>query len=98
LTVENCRFIGARAYIRIRSEIFPTEKEPYYHRNIKTLNNEFDTEEPLFGGEADGIIFKGNQNSMGRSMTLTLTNCGRVDAENCIVERKTEVKSELKVN
>lgn len=98
LTIENCRFIGERAYIRIRSEIFPTEKEPYYHRNIKILNNKFDTEEPLFGGYADGIVFKGNQNSMGKSMTLTLTNCGSVDAENCIVERKTEVKSELKVN
>lgn len=98
LTVENCRFIGERAQIQIKSEIFPTEAEPYYHRNIKILNNEFDTEEPLFGGYADGIVFKGNQNSFKKPMTLTLTNCGSVDAENCIVERKTKVKSELKVN
>ena len=70
----------------------------YINEQIKILNNKFDTEEPLFGGYADGIVFKGNQNSLKKPMTLTLTNCGSINAENCIVERKTEVKSELKVN
>lgn len=98
LTIEDCRFVGERAQIRITSEIFPTAAEPYYHQNLKFINNEFDTDNPLTGGYADGIVFKDNQNRLKKPMTLTLTNCGRVDAENCIVERKTEVKSELNVN
>lgn len=98
LTVENCRFVGERAKIRIKSEVFPTESEPYYHRNLKILNNEFETDTPVKGGYADGIVFKGNVNSLGKPMTLILTNCGSVDADNCAVERRTEIKSKLNVN
>lgn len=98
LTIENCKFIGDQAKIRIKSEIFPTEKEPYYHRNLKVLNNAFETDTPIIGGYADGIVFKGNQNTAGRSMTLALTNCGSVDAEGCLVEHLFEDKKELKIN
>ena len=97
-TVENCRFVGENAKIRIKSELMPTEAEPYYHKNLKILNCEFDTEAPLKGGYADGIVFKGNKNRAGKPMTLTLTNCGSVDADNCTVERKTEVKDKLNYN
>lgn len=96
LTVENCRFIGEYAKINIVSEIFPSEREPYYHRNLKIINNEFETDSPLQGGYADKIVFKGNRNSMGKPMTLTLTNCGSVDAEGCSVERKKEEKRKLR--
>jgi len=98
LTVENCRFVGEHAKIDIRSEVFPTEKEPYYHRNLKFLNNEFDVGEPICGGYADGIVFRGNRNRAGAPMKLILTNCGSVDAEGCTVERRTEEKRELKRN
>ncbi|MBQ9544633.1 MAG: hypothetical protein IJV00_05865 [Clostridia bacterium] len=98
LTVENCRFVGERARIRIKPEVFPTDAEPYYHKNLKILNNEFETAKPLEGGYVGGITFKGNSNSLGKPMTLVLTNCGGVDAENCAVERKTEVKTKLNVN
>ena len=98
LLVENCRFIGDHAKIDIRSEIFPTEAEPYYHRNLKFLNNEFTTDLPLCGGYADGIVFRGNRNSEGLPMTLILTNCGSVDVDGCTVERRTEEKRELKRN
>jgi hypothetical protein len=98
LTVKNCRFIGDRARIRLRSEIFSTEAEPYYHKNLKIINNEFESDIPLEGGYSDGIVFKGNRNSAGKPMTLTLTNCGSVDADNCTVERKTEVKNTLNLN
>jgi hypothetical protein len=98
LLVENCRFIGDHAKIDIRSEIFPTEAEPYYHRNLKFLNNEFTTDLPLCGGYADGIVFRGNRNSEGIPMTLILTNCGSVDVDGCTVERRTEEKRELKRN
>ena len=74
------------------------ERYFYYHKNLKILNCEFDTDAPLKGGYSYGIVFKGNKNSAGKPMTLTLTNCGSVDADNCTVERKTEVKAELGLN
>ena len=48
--------------------------------------------------DADNIVFKGNSNPFGKKMKLVLTNCGQVDVDNCVVERKTEKKTELKVN
>lgn len=98
LTVEGCRFTSPRAQIRIESEVFPTEKEPYYHRNLKILNNEFETDTPIKGGYADGIVFKGNRNRLNVPMKMILTNCGSADVENCEVERHTEEKRELKRN
>lgn len=98
LTVENCRFVGERAKVSIVSEVFPTEKAPYYHRNLKILNCQFDTDAPLNGGYADGIVFRGNTNAAGKAMTVTLTNCGSADAENCTVVRKTEEKRALNRN
>jgi len=98
LTVERCRFIGKRATISLRSEVFPTKTAPYYHRNLKILNNEFETDLPLSGGYANGIVFRGNRNSAGKPMTLSLTNCGNVEAEGCTVERNTEEKRELNRN
>ena len=98
LTVENCRFVGDRANIRLASEVFPSEAAPYYHKNLKILNCAFDTDVPLEGACSDGIVFRGNTSRLGNSMTLKLTNCGSVDADNCTVERKTEVKTALSVN
>ena len=98
LTIENCKFIGKNARIKLRSEVFPTEAAPYYHRNLKIINNTLETDVPINGGYADGIVFKGNVNTKGVPMTLELTNCGSVDADGCTVERKTEVKTELKLN
>lgn len=98
LTVENCRFMGKRGQVYISSEMLPTEVEPYYHKNLKILNNEFEIDTPVQGGYVDGIVFKGNKNSLGKPMKLVLTNCGKVDAESCEVERITEVKTELKPN
>lgn len=97
-TVENCKFIGERAMVWLKSEVMPSEENPYYHKNLKIINNEFETTVPLSGGYADGIVFKGNINSKCKQMTLSLTNCGTVDAENVIVERKTEVKEKLGIN
>ena len=97
-TVEGCRFIGHRAFVALRSEIMPSEAAPYYHRNLKILNNEFDVSVPLDGGYADGIVFKGNKNRFGNPMTLELTNCGSVDAEGVGVSRRTEKKESLGMN
>ena len=98
LTVEGCRFVGPRAVIRVRSEILPTEAEPYYHQNLKILHNEFDAAVPLTAGYADGIVFRDNRNAQGLPMTLTLTNCGAVDADGCEILRLEEEKRELKIN
>lgn len=97
LTIENCSFIGNHARILIRGDVFPTEAEPYYHKNIKILNNQFEAELPMQAGFADGIVFKGNQNSAGKQMKLVLTSCGSLDADGCEVERKFEIKKELPV-
>ena len=98
LTIENCKFVGWRAKIFIKSEVYPTNTAPYYHRNLKIINNEFETDIPVDGGYADAIVFKGNINSAGVPMALLLTNCGSVDADNCIVKRMVETKRELNVN
>lgn len=98
LTIENCRFVGERGRICMTSEFFPTEKEPYYHRNLKILNNVFDTDVPMTGGYTDQIVFKGNRNASQKPMKIVLTNCGIVDVDDCAVERITEIKKELKVN
>lgn len=98
LTVENCRFVGDRARIGINSQILPTAKEPYYHKNLKIVGNSFSTDSPLVGGEADGILFQGNENALSRPMTLHLTNCGTVEADNCTVIRQTADKTQLSLN
>lgn len=98
LTIQNCRFKGRRGQIRFKSEILSTEAAPYYHRNVKIIDNVFDTETPVVGGYADGIVFRGNRNSAGLPMTLKLTNCGSVDAPDCRVERISEIKKELRLN
>jgi hypothetical protein len=88
--------VEKRAKVTIRSEVMPTEAEPYYHRNLKFINNEFDVDTPIDGGYADNIVFKGNKNALGLPMVLKLTNCGSAQADNCEIERKTEVKDNLK--
>ena len=98
LTIENCKFLEDRAEIRICSEMFPTDSEPYYHKNIKVLNCEFKTDIPMRGGYADGIVFNGNKNVEGKQMKLVLTNCGSVESDCAQIERKTETKTELKPN
>ena len=87
LTVENCRFIGECARISIESEVQVSEAAPYYHKNIKILNNVFETAVPLIAREADGIVFKCNQNGNGEPMKLTLINCGTAETDGCMVER-----------
>ncbi len=98
LTVENCRFTSERARIIVCGEVLPTEKAPYYHRNLKIVNNEFVTDLPMECGQTDGIVFTGNRNTAGKPMTLRLTNCGSVTAEGVTVERFSEEKSTLNVN
>ena len=63
------------------------------------LRRSFDVDQPLCGGYADDIVFKGNKNANDQTMTLVLTNCGKVDAEDCLVKRKNEdYKKELTIN
>lgn len=98
ITFRNVDFCTDKAKISITPEIFPTEKEPYYHKNIKVQNCRFVTDLPVEGGYADNIEFIGNVNVSGKKMKMILTNCGAVNAENCELIRKTEVKTELKIN
>ena len=96
--MENCRFLGEHARISIVSEVKTTSEAPYYHRNVKILNNEFETASPLCATDADEIVFRGNKNTEGKEMTLTLTNCGDIDADGEKVERITKNERKLGVN
>ena len=96
-TVENCRFVGEKAKICVKSEVLSTDAAPYYHRNLKILGCTFDTESPLEAQFADGIRFLGNRNAQGKEMTLTLKNCGEAEADNCRVLRLAE-KQSLNIN
>ena len=87
LTVENCHFIGERARISIVSEVATTAAAPYYHKNVKILNNVFESDVPLEARDADGIVFRDNVNAKGLPMTLSLTNCGDADVGGCAVKR-----------
>ncbi len=98
LTVENCRFTSDRARIIACGEVLPTENAPYYHQNLKIVNNEFVTDLPMECGQTDGIVFTGNRNAMGRPMTLRLTNCGSVTAQGVTVERFNVEKNTLNLN
>ena len=87
-----------KAVVEIRGEVAVTDKEPYYHKNIKIQKCEFTSDMPVSGGYADNIVFTGNKNTSGEKMRMELTNCGRVIADNCEIIRKTEENRELKLN
>lgn len=59
-TVRDCRFLSERAIIRIIPEFTPTEKAPFYHRNIKIVNNTFECQEFLEERYAENIVFRDN--------------------------------------
>lgn len=98
LTFKNVVFNTAKAEIRLMPEVMPTEKEPYYHKNVKFIDCEFVSDTPVRGGYTDNIVFDNVTNSAGKAMKMILTNCGRVDAEGVELERHTEVKTKLQVN
>ena len=67
----------------------PTDKEPYYHQNIRILDNEFDAAVPLVANHADNLVFKQNKlTDSGQTFKLILKNCGRADTGDCEVERQ----------
>lgn len=98
LTFKNVSFNTDRAAIRIMPEIMPTKSEPYYHKNVKLIGCDFVSDTPIYGGYTDNIVLENVINSAGKAMKLVLTNCGSVTAEGIEIERKTEHKTELKVN
>ena len=98
MTIRDTAFTTPKASIRITPQIFPTEKEPYYHKNITVTHCRFKTGCPIEGRLADNIRFQDNIQTDGKPMVLKLTNCGRVEAENCAVERHTEKIESIGVN
>ena len=98
MAVRDTAFTSDKAAIHITPQVFPTEKEPYYHRNIRIEKCTFKTDCPVEARLTDNIVFKDNANVDGRPMTLKLTNCGSVDAPGCTIERHTEKVEELSMN
>ena len=98
MTIRDTSFTTPKASIRITPQIFPTEREPYYHKNITVTHCRFKTDCPIQGSLADNIRFLDNIQTDGKPMVLKLTNCGSVTAENCSVERHTEEIKSIGVN
>lgn len=59
-TVRDCRFLTDRGKIRIIPEFTPTPKAPFYHKNIKIVNNIFECSEPLEERYAENVVFEDN--------------------------------------
>ena len=60
-TLHNCVFASDRARVCIVPSFTPTEKAPFYHQNIKILNNRFASADPLEQHGADNVVFEGNE-------------------------------------
>ena len=98
MTIRDTSFTTPKASIRITPQIFPTEAEPYYHKNITVTHCRFKTDCPIPGSLADHIRFLDNIQTDGNPMVMKLTNCGSVTAENCAVERHTQKIESIGVN
>ena len=98
MLVRNTAFTSENARFLINPQVFPTEKEPFYHRNIRIENCSFKAECPVEARLTDGIVFQDNIQIDGKPMTLKLTNCGSALAPGCIVERSTEQVESLNLN
>ena len=98
MLVRYTAFTSEQATILVNPQLLPTEREPYYHRNIRIEHCAFKNERPVDARLADNIVFRDNGQLDGRPMTLTLTNCGSVDAPGCVVERRTEKIEGLRMN
>lgn len=98
MTIANTTFASNKARIRITPEIMPSDREPYYHKNIRIKNCTFESCNPIEGSYADNIVLENTKQAQGKTMTLKLTNCGKVQADGCIIERHVETKQSLRVN
>ena len=98
MTIRDTLFTTQKASIHITPQIFPTEAEPYYHKNITVTHCCFKTDCPIQGRLADNIRFLDNIQADGKPMVLKLTNCGSVTAETCTVERHKEKIESIGVN
>ncbi len=80
LTIRNCRFTdpGCEAFAIQAHPVFePTEREPYYHRNVKIIDNRFElpTGHVLQAKHTDDIFLSGNTSTL--PIVCELENCGK---------------------
>lgn len=87
---DNCGYCGQPYAIVVSPDFEPTEKVPYYHKNIKIVGNTFRT---FTGGllqarRAEGIVFKDNRVIESRAYPqaglapVAVTECGEAQIEN----------------
>jgi|GEM_PF-218949 hypothetical protein len=81
--IINCNFVTDKARINIIPEFNPTEKEPYYHKNISIADCNFTTDSPVCGNRAAYVSVIGCKNTLGHIMHLPLTDCGVIETD-CI--------------
>lgn len=59
-TLKGCTFTGERGRVRIIPDFTPTEKAPYYHKNIRITNNIFGVTEPVEVHGAKDVVIENN--------------------------------------
>lgn len=65
LTVRDCHFVGKSGCIVAPPSFDVCAEAPYYHSNIKILNNTFDVTTALAFSHCRNVLFEGNINSAG---------------------------------
>ena len=98
MVVRDTAFTSVKARFLATPQVFPTKKEPYYHKNIRIERCSFTTDCPIEARLTDNIVFTDNTQVDGKPMTLKLTNCGSAYAPGCMIERRTEKVEELQLN
>ena len=82
VTIQNCIFNGCTVPIKTNCGFCPTEKEPYYHENIKVINNEINDFRGLVMRlkNVNNILFENNKITgiKENENPFELVNCSNV--------------------
>ena len=82
LTIQNSRFTTPRAFVEIVPEFEVDDDAPFYHENIKLLNNTFLSDVAIRGHNARNIQVFGNRNVQGKTLKLELKDCEEIATDN----------------
>lgn len=82
VTVKDCKFLNCDIPVTTDCGFQPTAKAPFYHKNIKFINNTVISphNEVMRLSDVDGIVYKGNNVSGLKegALQVSLTRCSNV--------------------
>ncbi len=78
LTIKNCRFTGKRGMIIAIPTFDTCPESPYYHSNIKIIQNTFETNTALKLSGCRNVLFEGNINCAGMPFENQFQNCAEI--------------------